>query len=367
MIALALAAAAATAACGGTVSAGAPAQTVPPAPTFGPVGLGAGSGTIPPTAAASDPVNPNAAAVTCPSGGTSVSDGAALRVALASAAPGTVITLRPGTYTGAFTITRSGTQAAPIWVCGGRDALIQGTGTGTGSKDTQYLFHIDHASWVRLVGFTLRNGQKGVMTDGTQHSIIAGLSVSDIGDEGIHLRSYSSDNLVTGNVVRDTGHRSDKFGEGIYIGSANSNWAKYSGGGPDTSDRNAVIGNQISDTTAENIDIKEGTTGGTVSGNVLSSAGMVGADSWIDVKGNGWLIENNTGTGGGDLHDGIQVHAVKKGWGERNTIRANTLTVNAAGYGVYVQKTKGLGDVVGCDNVATGAAAGMSNQSCSSS
>ena len=38
---------------------------------------------------------------------------------------------------------------------------------------------------------------------------------------------------------------------------------------PDRSDRNVVAGNTISDTTAESIDIKEGTTGGTVVGQHL--------------------------------------------------------------------------------------------------
>jgi hypothetical protein len=355
-------------ACGDTVVAGAPTETAPPAPTFDAAGnAGAPTQSAPSAVTTVAPANASAGTVTCPSGGTTVSDGPALRTALSAAHAGSVITLQPGTYTGAFTITTSGTEAAPIWVCGGRNAVIQGTGTGTGSKDTQYLFHVDHASWIRLVGFSLRDGQKGVMADGTQHSTIAGLSVSDIGDEAIHLRAFSSDNLVTGNVVSDTGHRSGKFGEGIYIGSANSNWSTYSNGDPDTSDRNQVIGNQVSGTTAENIDIKEGTTGGTVSGNVLSSVGMTSADSWIDIKGNSWTVAGNTGTGGGSLVDGIQVHAVKKGWGERNTFRGNKLAVNASGYGINVQKTKGLDNVVGCDNVATGATSGMSDQTCSSS
>jgi hypothetical protein len=135
---------------------------------------------------------------------------------------------------------------------------------------------------------------------------------------------------------------------------------------PDHSDRNSIIGNDIADVTAEAIDIKEGTTGGLVSGNVMSSTGLVGADSWIDVKGNGWMIENNTGTGGGALEDGIQVHVEAEGWGRGNTIRGNRLAVNAPGYGVYIHK-KNLGNVVGCDNHVTGAAKGLSNITCSSS
>jgi len=45
------------------------------------------------------------------------------------------------------------------------------------------------------------------------------------------------------------------------------------------------------------MDIKEGTTGGPISGNTFG-AGMSGswADSWIDLKGNGWVIQNNHGS-----------------------------------------------------------------------
>ncbi|MGH9187273.1 MAG: hypothetical protein ACRD0U_15885 [Acidimicrobiales bacterium] len=56
--------------------------------------------------------------------------------------------------------------------------------------------------------------------------------MSDIGDEAIHLRAFSTDNLAIGNTIRNTGLRRDKFGEGIYVGSAVSNWEKHSGGEP---------------------------------------------------------------------------------------------------------------------------------------
>jgi len=56
--------------------------------------------------------------------------------------------------------------------------------------------------------------------------------------------------------------------------------------------------NDISLTTAEAVDIKEGTTGGTLRKNRFAGAGMTAADSWVDVKGNGWTIAENTGNGG---------------------------------------------------------------------
>ena len=67
---------------------------------------------------------------------------------------------------------------------------------------------------------------------------------------------------MRGNTISDTGLRRDKFGEGVYVGSAQSNWCKHSDCEPDESDRNVVEGNTIFDTGAESVDLKEGTTGG---------------------------------------------------------------------------------------------------------
>ncbi|ONH26822.1 hypothetical protein [Pseudofrankia asymbiotica] len=308
---------------------------------------------------------PNASAdgkVTCPTGGgTTVHNADELTAALKAARPGTIVRMAAGRYVGDLGITVSGTEASPIWLCGSPDAVIDG------EDDAKYLLYLNKVSWVRVVGFSLRGGRKGLVADSVHNSIIASLHVSQIGDEAIHLRTASTDNTVIGNVIRDTGNRSEKFGEGIYVGSATSNWCTYTDCQPDRSNRNSVIGNDIADTTSENIDIKEGTEGGVVRDNRLSGSGMVATDSWIDVKGNGWLVENNTGTtDGGSIEDGIQTHVVEEGWGRQNTIRGNQLTVDGEGYGVYIHDGKGTLNVVGCDNKVTGAKKGLSNIPCSS-
>jgi hypothetical protein len=116
--------------------------------------------------------------------------------------------------------------------------------------------------------------------------------------------------VVRGCDVHDTGLRSPQFGEGIYVGSAVSNWhatdgtgvpyGENGGAGPDRSDRCLIEGNRIWNTTAEGIDVKEGTVGGIIRGNRFDNCGWSGensADSWVDVKGSGWLVEDNTGAG----------------------------------------------------------------------
>jgi len=293
----------------------------------------------------------------CP-GGRTITSGTQLQAALKAAAPGDVLLLAPGTYAGHFVATASGTATAPITLCGSRDAIIDG-----GSIKTGYGFHLDGALWWRLVGFTVQGGQKGVVTDHADHDLISGLFVHGVGDEGIHLRSFSSDDVVEDVVVRDTGLLHARFGEGIYVGSARANWCQYSGCGPDTSDRDVIRGSDIAQTTAENIDIKEGTTGGTIEGNRLSGAGMVpaAATAWVNVKGNEWTVTGNVGQQ--SVRDGFQVHEILSGWGERNVFGGNTAAVDGPGYGFYVQHAS-LATRLGCDNAASGAGSGLSNIRC---
>lgn len=216
-----------------------------------------------------------------------------------------------------------------------------------------------------LSGFTVTRSQKGVMLDGANHVLVSDLEVHDIGDEGIHLRSGSSDNVVQDCLVHDTGRREAQYGEGIYLGSAESNWDTYSGGDPDRSDRNQVLDNHLGPgITTEAIDIKEGTEGGIVRGNTFDGTGMTGenyGDSWVDVKGNGYLIEGNTGDE--TLLDGFQTHVVEDGWGHDNTFRANRMT-GVPEYGIRVDGDS-TGTVVGCDNtIDDGGGLGVSNVDC---
>ncbi|MDO8120261.1 right-handed parallel beta-helix repeat-containing protein [Isoptericola sp. b490] len=292
-----------------------------------------------------------------------VSTSGELDDALAQARPGTTIVLADGVYTSThpFTITTACTAAEPCTLRGGAAAVVEG-----GGPDGHYALHLDGADHWALTGFSVRAASKGVMLDGTAHTVLDGLDVSQIGAEAIHLRSSSSDNVVRGCSVHDTGLVAPQYGEGIYVGSAVSNWDRYSGGAPDASDRNELIGNHVWATGAENIDIKEGTTGGVLRDNVFDGTGMSGlngADSWVDVKGNAWTIAGNDGTHA--LRDGFQTHVAAPGWGERNVFTGNHAQVDATGYGFRIQDASSTGNVVRCDNVVTGAEAGTSNQACS--
>jgi hypothetical protein len=292
----------------------------------------------------------------CPAVTVRVATADELQDALDAAQPGDVIGLAGGTYEGKFVATTSGADDDPIFLCGDRSSVVDGEGIKGG-----YAFHLDGASNWRLVGFTVRNAQKGVVADGVTGDIIEGLLVEDIGDEAIHLRAFSSDNAVRGNEIRDTGLRRDKFGEGVYVGTAQSNWCNHSDCDPDLSDHNLVEGNLIYGTTAESIDLKEGTTGGTVRNNVFGGAALSGADSWVDAKGNDWIIENNLGID--TSMDGFQMHEILEGWGTGNIFRGNTAQVNGPGYGFAATNTEG--NIIGCDNQVSGADSGDADIDCS--
>ena len=154
------------------------------------------------------------------------------------------------------------------------------------------------------------------------------------------------------------------YGEGIYVGSAKSNWASIMGSAttPDRSDNVLIEKNAIINTTAEGIDIKEGTTGGRIIQNTFHRAGWSGensADSWVDIKGNRYTISGNTGDA--TLLDAFQVHSVLTGWGGKNAFSWNTVKGGVPGYEVNMA-SKTPGNTVKCDS--TVAAQGLTNIDC---
>lgn len=287
----------------------------------------------------------------------SVSTASQLSAALAQAKPGDTITLASGTYTGKFVAAAAGTSTAPITIVGSRAATLT-----TGSTGSGYALHVTGANW-RLTGFSIATAAKGLVLDNSDGTVIDGLDIGSIGQEALHVRTGSSSVTIRNSLIHDTGLTSAAYGEGIYVGSANSNWASITGSSstPDRSDAVLIENNTIRNTTAEGIDIKEGTTGGRVLGTTFDRAGYSGenyADSWIDVKGNDYTISGNTGRTA--LLDAFQVHTALSGWGNGNRFSSNTVN-GVPGFEVSVQKGA-TGTVVACDSTA--AASGLTNIAC---
>lgn len=288
-----------------------------------------------------------------------VSTSSGLKSALANAKPGTTITLRDGVYKGAFVATVSGTATSPITLKGSRLAVLS-----TGSRSSGYGLHLKAAHW-KLTGFSVSTAKKGIMLDNADHAVIDGVEVRRTGHEGIHLRKGSARVTVRNSFVHSTGLETAAYGEGIYIGSAKSNWRSVTGSStkPDPSNYAVITGNTISSTTAEGIDAKEGTVGGVISNNVFTNAGSSGAnsaDSWVDIKGNGYTVTGNSGSTA--RLDAFQVHSVVTGWGKNNAFGDNTVVSGVPGFEVNIAGASGLGNTVTCG--ATRAVKGLTNVQC---
>src|SRR6266516_298033 len=163
-----------------------------------------------------------------------VATAAQLSAALAGARPGDTIHLADGTYTGAFYGIVSGTATTPITLTGSRQAVLANTRMcdpnvppGGLVSYCGYGFHLNKANYWKLVGFSIGAGNKGIVFDGASHNVIDGVEVRDINQEGIHLRAASSDNVVELCYIHDTGKTDPGYGEGLYFGSATSNWDKF--------------------------------------------------------------------------------------------------------------------------------------------
>jgi hypothetical protein len=251
-----------------------------------------------------------------------------LHVALANATPGTQIELAAGTYFGNFSINRSGAPERQIVLRGNANAVIDGTTIASGVGLTI------QADYWRIENLTVRNAKKGIVLDRASHNVLEDVRVDQVGEEGIRLRRFSSNNMLTGCVIARTGLLRPGYGEGIYIGTALSNWATDTGGQPDRSDRNQVnrctFGPGVS---AENIDIKEGTSEGVLSSNIFDASAISGenyADSVVDLKGNAYLLTGNR-VSPGQSHlrrVDVQVHHKTGGWGYRNVFRDNHLRLD---------------------------------------
>jgi parallel beta helix pectate lyase-like protein len=298
-----------------------------------------------------------------------------LEAAMASAQPGQVIRLSDGEYLFEQRLVAEvdGTAEAPITLRGSRAAIIRSR-----NASGDYGLHITGDHW-RVEGLTVAHATKGIVLDGSVGTVIDGVEVYDVGDEAIHFRTCSSDGVLRNSFVHDTGRNSPQYGEGVYVGSANSNWSDFectdetegeSEG--DNTERVLIEGNVFEDITAEGADLKEGTDSGTLRRNTFRRAGLSGensADSAVDAKGNNWVIEDNVVSEtdaewdddgemqASEFADGFQSHDVYDGYGTGNRFSGNRVEGAIPGFGIGLYPM--LDNVVTCDNEAPDAELGL--------
>ena len=216
-----------------------------------------------------------------------------------------------------------------------------------------------------LAGMTIRDSFKGVTVINSDRITVTDLLVERIGYEAIHLRAQTADSEVTYNTIRKTGLVRDEFGEGIYIGTSDSNWCKYNGCQPDRTDRTLVLGNTISETGAQAIEAKAGTSDGIIARNniVGYSPGSSSGEGWVLIKGNDWLIADNAGRN--SPQDGFATNGSVSGWGKDNIFVRNSAS-NTAEFGVWIHRPNNvdLKNKVSCNNSTSSARNGSMNVDC---
>ncbi len=271
-----------------------------------------------------------------------------LMAALEQAQAGDDIVLKSGVYsrTGSgsnpngslFYSGAEGTAEQPITIRSedpSNPARLCGTDTAK-----NYVLYLTGDYW-QVSDLQISTAQKGIMLDNSNHSRIFGCEVYQIGSEGIHLRDNSSNCLVESCNVHDTGVVTPAYGEAIYIGSA-----KSTSGYGYSCDNNTILRCQLGPNVgAEDVDIKEYTTGTIIAECVFDGTGMTGenyADSFVDIQGNDCIIRDNVGYRNGcqQITAAIQMHVQADGWGYRAQVYGNRMYMdiaqNASGRPMYL-------------------------------
>ncbi len=304
-----------------------------------------------------------------------------LERALANVNPGQTIHIKKGTYVGNFVTQRAGTAKQPIQLKGTKGVVLVNSGTGgtapacptpTEDWNSGYGLWLANAPHWELSDFTIQDSKKGIVIDNSPHVIVDSVTVERIEEEGVHFRDSSYEGVIRNSTISHTGLVKPGYGEAVYIGSAKSNWKCYGNvDGMDRSDNVKVLNNHLGPfIAAEHVDIKEGTVNGVIRGNTFDGQGLTGensADSWIDAKGNGYLIQGNKGTftAPGVFASGYEIHTQVAGWGCGNIFRNNTSDLGGVGSYAIFDGSKGCSEpnIVHTSNTVKNALVGLTNLS----
>ena len=179
-----------------------------------------------------------------------------------------------------------------------------------------YGIHVT-GNYVILKNLKIHSFSKGVVFDNSVGALMEDCEVYHTGNEIVHVRDSSQQVTLNRNFIHGSGYEIARYGEGIYVGTYNTGWAssqqadrdagfwgtdasqhRYSGYDWRVNDTKITC-NIVSGTTAENIDVKEGTVRGIVQGNMfigdsLDYNGEVSYDDAnIDMKGAFWTVTGN--------------------------------------------------------------------------
>lgn len=266
--------------------------------------------------------------------------------AMKNAEPGDEIIIASGTYTATskkelpdnrgkwarFIGVGDGNSSNPIIVRGASSTsrpILQGpVGDYNG-----YTMRIVGDYWI-IKDLVVTEGSKGVVLDRSNYCELNNVLVHNIGDEGIHFRDGSSNNLAIKCEIKNTGVKQPNYGEGFYVGSDKGQHSTD----PNSTDYNPYCFNNTIDdckvgpnVAAEGADVKEGTKNTIIRNCTFSAEGISGensADAFIDLKGAYAFVYNNTFNvdGSSILAAGIDIldRGTDDNTGYRNAIFDNT-------------------------------------------
>ena len=207
-----------------------------------------------------------------------------------------------------------GTKNNPIVLAGSDPANppeIYGT-----AVNSNYGIHVT-GNYVILKNLKIHTFSKGVVFDNSVGALMEDCEVYHTGTELVHVRDSSQQVTLNRNFIHGSGFDVAQYGEGIYVGTYYKGWAssqqsdknagfwgesasqhRYSGYDWRVNDTKITC-NIVKATTAENIDVKEGTVRGVVQGNMFigDSTNYDGQvdhdDANIDMKGASWTVTGN--------------------------------------------------------------------------
>ena len=207
-----------------------------------------------------------------------------------------------------------GTKANPV-VLAGSDPAHPSEIFSSDYKHN-YGVHVT-GNYVVLKNLKIHTFSKGVVFDNSVGALMEDCEVYHTGNEIVHVRDSSQQVTLNRNFIHGSGYEIAKYGEGIYVGTYYKGWAssqqsdknagfwgesasqhRYSGYDWRVNDTKITC-NIVKATTAENIDVKEGTIRGIVQGNMFigDSTNYDGQvdhdDANIDMKGASWSVTGN--------------------------------------------------------------------------
>ncbi len=273
--------------------------------------------------------------------------------AMKNAKPGDEIIIASGTYiapekvsvggrAARFLSQKDGTSSKPI-IIRGKNASNPPILKGPDGRYDGYVMRIMGDYW-KIEDLILEEGSKGLVFDTANHGVIKNVTVRELGEEGIHLRDGSSNNLVKNCKVYNTGIKKPGIGEGLYVGSDKGQHDDYDRDCNNNTIEGCIVGPNV---TAEGVDVKEGTKNTIIRNCTFSAKGISGensADAFIDLKGAYAFVYNNTFNldGSNIINSGVDFLDRGTGYntGYRNAIFDNTFNLQGRGSEIQTARKK---------------------------